>query len=148
MPLINAATLSGIISRLGAVPVLRQMRRTTGMKIATTAVEFINAPSHHQHQQQHEEPCSAGSRRRVQPVAEPPGHACPHQTFTDYEQRRDKHDVRVAEAGRSLVHIDDAVNGITAIIISATASMWAGRQRTSRSRRRAEEERQRDPWSW
>ena len=44
MPLTNAAMLSGIISRLGAVPVLPQMRKTTGMKIATTAVELIRAP--------------------------------------------------------------------------------------------------------
>ena len=45
MPLTNAATLSGIISRLGGVPVLPQIRRTTGMKIATTAVELMRAPS-------------------------------------------------------------------------------------------------------
>ena len=40
-----AATLSGIINWLGARPEVRQMRSTTGMKIATTAVELITAPS-------------------------------------------------------------------------------------------------------
>ena len=45
MPLIRAATLSGIISRLGAVPVFWAIRSTIGMKIATTPVELITAPS-------------------------------------------------------------------------------------------------------
>ena len=45
MPLISAAKLSGIISRPGAMPVFWQMRRTTGRKIATTAVELMTAPS-------------------------------------------------------------------------------------------------------
>ena len=45
MPLISAAKLSGIISRLGAVPVLWEMRSTTGMKMAVTAVELIIEPS-------------------------------------------------------------------------------------------------------
>ena len=45
MPLISAAKLSGIISRLGASPIFWQIRRTTGMKIATTAVELIIEPS-------------------------------------------------------------------------------------------------------
>ena len=49
MPLISAAIVSGIISRLGAVPVLWAMRSATGMKIATTPVELITEPSaaHH-----------------------------------------------------------------------------------------------------
>ena len=45
MPLIRAATESGIMSRLGAVPVLWAMRSVTGMKMATTPVELMNAPS-------------------------------------------------------------------------------------------------------
>jgi hypothetical protein len=40
MPLISAAKLSGIISRLGAVPVLCAMRSATGIKMAVTAVDF------------------------------------------------------------------------------------------------------------
>jgi hypothetical protein len=45
MPLISPAKLSGIISRLGAVPLFCDIRSTTGMKIATTAVELISASS-------------------------------------------------------------------------------------------------------
>ncbi len=45
MPLISAAKLSGIISRVGAVPVRWEMRRATGMKMAVTAVELMVAPS-------------------------------------------------------------------------------------------------------
>src|SRR5262245_60104089 len=45
MPLISAATEIGIISRLGAVPVLRATRSATGMKMATTPVELMKAPS-------------------------------------------------------------------------------------------------------
>jgi hypothetical protein len=45
MPLSSAATLSGIISRLGAVPVFCAIRSTIGMKIATTPVELMTDPS-------------------------------------------------------------------------------------------------------
>ena len=45
MPLVSAATLSGIIRRLGGVPVACAMRSVTGMKIATTPVELMTAPS-------------------------------------------------------------------------------------------------------
>ncbi len=45
MPLISAAKLKGIISWLGAVPVFWAMRSTIGMKIATTPVELMTAPS-------------------------------------------------------------------------------------------------------
>ena len=41
-----------------------------------------------------------------QPVAEPPGDAGPHQAVADHEQRRDQHDVRVAEARQRLAHRD------------------------------------------
>ena len=44
IPLISAAKLSGIISRLGAMPRFCEMRSTTGMKMATTAVELIKEP--------------------------------------------------------------------------------------------------------
>ena len=44
MPLMSAAKLSGIISRPGPTPVLFEMRNTTGMKMAVTAVELIVAP--------------------------------------------------------------------------------------------------------
>ena len=43
-PLISAAKLSGIINRLGAVRRFCEMRSTTGMKMATTAVELIREP--------------------------------------------------------------------------------------------------------
>ncbi len=45
MPLIRAAELSGIISRPGDMPLFCEMRSTTGMKMATTAVELISEPS-------------------------------------------------------------------------------------------------------
>jgi hypothetical protein len=44
MPLSRAATLKGIIRRLGGVPVFCAIRRTIGMKMATTPVELITAP--------------------------------------------------------------------------------------------------------
>jgi hypothetical protein len=44
IPLISAAKLRGIMSRLGAVPRFFEMRSTTGMKMATTAVELIKEP--------------------------------------------------------------------------------------------------------
>ena len=44
IPLISAAKLRGIMSRLGAVPQFCEMRSTTGMKMATTAVELIREP--------------------------------------------------------------------------------------------------------
>ena len=44
MPLISAAKLSGIISRPGDMPRFCEMRSTTGMKMATTAVELIREP--------------------------------------------------------------------------------------------------------
>ena len=44
IPLISAAKLRGIISRLGAMPRFCEMRSTTGMKMATTAVELIKEP--------------------------------------------------------------------------------------------------------
>ena len=44
IPLINAAKLRGIINWLGAVPRFCEMRSTTGMKMATTAVELISEP--------------------------------------------------------------------------------------------------------
>ena len=44
MPLISAATESGIMSWLGAVPVLCATRSATGMKMATTPVELMKAP--------------------------------------------------------------------------------------------------------
>ncbi len=45
MPLMSAATLSGIIRRPGESPLLWAIRKATGMKIATTAVELISEPS-------------------------------------------------------------------------------------------------------
>ncbi|SVK54774.1 Uncharacterised protein [Acinetobacter baumannii] len=45
MPLISPAKLSGIISRPGAIFILAVTLSTTGIKIATTPVELINAPS-------------------------------------------------------------------------------------------------------
>ena len=45
MPLISAATESGIINWLGAMPVLWATRSATGMKMATTPVELMKAPS-------------------------------------------------------------------------------------------------------
>ena len=112
MPLISAAKLSGIISRLGAVPVLCAMRSATGMKIAVTAVELIVAP-----RPQTTSISRTSSRDfaaaglRDQPVAEPPRHAGAHQAFADHEQRRDQHDVRIAEAGQRLAHGDHAGEG-------------------------------------
>jgi len=44
MPLIRAAKLNGIISRRGDMPRFCEMRSTTGMKIATTAVELMSEP--------------------------------------------------------------------------------------------------------
>ncbi len=44
MPLISAAKLSGIINRLGEVPMLCAIRSATGMKMAVTALELIVAP--------------------------------------------------------------------------------------------------------
>ena len=45
MPLNRAAKASGIISRPGLMPSRAVMPSTTGMKIATTPVELMNAPS-------------------------------------------------------------------------------------------------------
>ena len=44
IPLISAATLSGIISLPAGVPVFCEMRSTMGIKIATTPVELMTAP--------------------------------------------------------------------------------------------------------
>ena len=109
MPLIRAATLSGIISRLGAVPVFWAIRSTIGMKIATTPVELITAAQarHDQHQQDEQARLAAAGPGH-QPVAEPLRDAGPHQPLADDEQQRDQHDVGVAEAGQRLVHGDDA----------------------------------------
>ena len=107
MPLISAATESGIMSRLGAVPVLWAMRSATGMKMATTPVELMNAPS---------PATTAISRtsRRVsllpafvdEPVAELLGDARAHQALADHEQGAEQDDVRIAEAGQRLAHGD------------------------------------------
>ena len=45
IPLISPAKLSGIISREGEVFIRAETLRTTGMKMATTPVELINAPN-------------------------------------------------------------------------------------------------------
>ena len=45
MPLISPAKLSGIIRREGEIFMRAETLSTTGMKIATTPVELINAPS-------------------------------------------------------------------------------------------------------
>ena len=45
IPLISAATDSGIISRPAGIDALRAMRSTIGMKIATTPVEDITEPT-------------------------------------------------------------------------------------------------------
>ena len=45
MPLINPAKLSGIIKREGEVCMRMETLKTTGIKIATTPVELMNAPS-------------------------------------------------------------------------------------------------------
>ncbi|MNO05999.1 hypothetical protein D3C81_2275950 [compost metagenome] len=45
MPLIKPAKLSGIISRDGEVCMRMETLNTTGIKIATTPVELIKAPS-------------------------------------------------------------------------------------------------------
>ena len=47
IPLMSAATLIGIIRRLGDVLVVCEMRSATGMKMAVTAVELIVAPKPH-----------------------------------------------------------------------------------------------------
>src|SRR5580704_4175272 len=44
MPLISAAMLSGIISRPAPMPAVCEMRNTTGIKMAVTAVELMVAP--------------------------------------------------------------------------------------------------------
>ena len=44
IPLISAEKLRGITSRLGDMPRFCEMRSTTGMKMATTAVELIKEP--------------------------------------------------------------------------------------------------------
>ena len=89
MPLISAATLSGIISRLGAVPVFWAMRSTIGMKMATTPVELITAPSPATTSHQQDEQASlAAAGPGHQPVAEPLGDAGPHQPLADDEQQR------------------------------------------------------------
>lgn len=44
IPLISPAKLSGIISRDGEVFIRAETLSTTGMKMATTPVELINAP--------------------------------------------------------------------------------------------------------
>ena len=112
MPLISAATESGIISWLGAVPVLWAMRSATGMKMATTPVELMNAPSI-------ATAAMSQTSRRVsllpalleEPVAEPLGHARPYQAIADDEQGSDQDDVRIAEASQRLAHADDAGEG-------------------------------------
>ena len=45
MPLMSPAKLNGIISRDGEICILMQTLSTTGIKMATTPVELINAPS-------------------------------------------------------------------------------------------------------
>ncbi|MNP84438.1 hypothetical protein D3C76_1837420 [compost metagenome] len=45
MPLINPAKLSGIIRREGDISIRIETLNTTGIKIATTPVELMNAPS-------------------------------------------------------------------------------------------------------
>ena len=107
MPLIRAAKLSGIISWLGGVPVFWQIRITIGMKIATTPVELITAPSaaddHHQQDRAAVSRCCPPAH---QPVAEALRDARPHEAVAEHEQRGDEHDVGVAEAGQRLAHAD------------------------------------------
>ena len=45
MPLINPAKLSGIIRREGEISMRMETLKTTGIKMATTPVELMNAPS-------------------------------------------------------------------------------------------------------
>ena len=112
MPLISAAKLSGIMSRPGPMPVLCEMRSATGMKIAVTAVELIVAPS----------PQTTSIRRPMkpdfvlaglgdQPVAEHLRDTGSHQAVADDKERRDEHDVGVAEAGQRLPHGQHAGEG-------------------------------------
>ncbi len=89
MPLIRAAKLSGIISRPGDMPRFCEMRSTTGMKMATTAVELISEPSPPTDAiSRTEQPALAGAGGGVEPIAEPARHAGAHQPFTDHEQAR------------------------------------------------------------
>ena len=124
MPLTNAATLSGIISRLGAVPVLPQIRRTTGMKIATTAVELISAPR---------PPTTSISNtsRRVSLAPADAFNQSPSRLATPVRTRPSP--ITNSAAIRTMLEsLNPAsaslmlmmpVNGITAIMINATTSM-------------------------
>src|SRR5262245_41556306 len=111
MPLINAATLSGIISRLGLIPVLCAIRNATGMKIAVTAVELIVAPRPQTTiiSRMMSDFTAAGPGN--QPVAEPLGDARAHQAFADHKKRGDQDDVRIAEARERLTHGEHASEG-------------------------------------
>ena len=112
MPLMSAAKLSGIISRPGPTPVLFEMRNTTGMKMAVTAVELIVAPSAaDDHHQKDDQPDFAASGFHDQPVAKLPRDACPYQAVANHEQRGDQDDVRIAEARQRLTHREHAREG-------------------------------------
>ena len=109
MPLISAAKLNGIISRLGDTFVLRETRRTTGMKMATTAVELMMEPSVataaiNSTMSFVSSPRGGG----IEPVSDPARDAGPHEPLADHEQRRDQNDRGIGKPGQGLVHRDDA----------------------------------------
>ena len=124
MPLMSAATLSGIMSRLGGVPVVLQMRRTTGMNIATTAVELIKEPR----------PPTTSMSRTTRRVSLDPADAfsqSPSRLATPVRTRpspmTNSAAIRTmfesANPARASFMVMMPVNGITAIMINATASI-------------------------
>ena len=109
MPLISAAMLSGIISRPGPMPAVCEMRNTTGMKMAVTAVELMVAPRPQTTIiKQDDKPNFAAAGLGDQPVAEPLGDARAHQAVADHEQRGDEDDVRIAKTRQRLAHGEHA----------------------------------------
>ena len=102
MPLISPAKLSGIISRPGASFCRSATSSTTGMKIATTPVELMIAPSPETASiSKHEQPPFAPRRAPQQEIADLVRQSRAHQPFADDEERGDEHDIRIAETRRA-----------------------------------------------
>ncbi len=112
MPLISAAKLSGIISRPGDMSRFCAMRSTTGMKMATTAVELIREPRPPTAAiSRNEQTVLAAAGRSIEPVAEPSRDAGPHEAFADDEERGDQDDRGIGKPRQRFVHGDDAGEG-------------------------------------
>jgi hypothetical protein len=108
MPLISPAKLSGIISRPGASFCRSATSSTTGMKIATTPVELMIAPSPETgNHEQHEQPPFAPAGTPHQEIADLVRHSRAHQPFADDEEHGDEHDIRIAESRQRFRYRDD-----------------------------------------